>query len=90
MTGKNVELDDGVFEVTLIHMPKNPVELNAILASLTNLIDDTDLIHSFKSSQVSFLSEEEVPWTLDGEFGGAPREVTVRNEQRALDIMVKN
>ena len=27
MTGKNVELDDGVFEVTLIHMPKNPVEL---------------------------------------------------------------
>ena len=90
MTGKNVELDDGVFEVTLIHMPKNPVELNAILASLTNLIDDTDLIHSFKSSQVSFLSEEEVPWTLDGEFGGATREVTVRNEQRALDIMVKN
>lgn len=90
MTGRNVELDDGVFEVTLIHMPKNPVELNAILASLTNLIDDTDLIHSFKSSQVSFLSEEEVPWTLDGEFGGSTREVTVRNEQRALDIMVKN
>lgn len=90
MTGKNVELDDGLFEVTLIHMPKNPMELNAILASLTNLIDDTDLIDSFKSSQVSFLSEEEVPWTLDGEFGGSTREVTVRNEQRALDIMVKN
>lgn len=90
MTGKNVELDDGLFEVTLIHMPKNPVELNEILASLTNLIDDTDLIHSFKSSHVSFLSEEEVPWTLDGEFGGDTREVTVRNEQRALDIMVKN
>ncbi len=89
MTGKNVELDDGLFEVTLIRMPKNPVELNAILASLTNLIDDTDLIYSFKSSKVSFLCEEEVPWTLDGEYGGSLREITVQNEQKALDIMVK-
>lgn len=89
MTGKNIQLDDGLFEVTLICMPKNPIELNAILASLTNLIDDTDLIYSFKSSKVTFLSEEEVPWTLDGEYGGSPREVTVRNEQKALDIMVK-
>ncbi len=89
MTGKNVELDDGLFEVTLIRMPKNPVELNAILASLTNLIDDTDLIYSFKSSKVSFLCEEEVPWTLDGEYGGSLRDITVQNEQKALDIMVK-
>ena len=28
MTGKDVLLDDGVFEVTLIKKPKNPIELN--------------------------------------------------------------
>lgn len=89
MTGKNVQLDDGLFEVTLIHMPKNPVELNAILASLTKLIDDTDYIYSFKTDKVTFLSEEEVPWTLDGEFGGRTREVAVKNERQALSIMVK-
>lgn len=90
MTGKNVLLDDGKFEVTLIRMPKNIVELNAILASLTNLIDDTDLIYSFKSDHITFTSEEEISWTLDGEFGGNHREATVKNMQRALEIMVKN
>lgn len=90
MTGKNVLLDDGKFEVTLIRMPKNVVELNEILASLTNLIDDTELIYSFKSDCVTFTSEEEVSWTLDGEFGGSHREATVKNVRQALEIMVKN
>lgn len=89
MTGKNVLLDDGKFEVTLIRKPKNIVELNAILASLTNLIDDTELIYSFKSDCITFSTEEEVSWTLDGEYGGTIREVTIRNMQRALEIMVK-
>lgn len=90
MTGKNVLLDDGKFEVTLIRKPANIVELNSILASLTNLIDDTDLIYSFKSDCITFRSEEEISWTLDGEFGGSHRDATVRNIQQALEIMVKN
>ena len=90
MTGKNVLLDDGKFEVTLIRKPKNIVELNAILASLTNLIDDTDLIYSFKSDRICFSSKEEIAWTLDGEYGGSVRQVTVKNIQKALEIMVKN
>ena len=43
-----------------------------------------------KDDCINFLSEEEVPWTLDGEYGGNPREVTIRNLQQALEIMVKN
>lgn len=90
MTGKNVLLDDGKFEVTLIRKPKNIVELNEIMASLTNLIDNTSLIYSFKSNCITFISEEEVPWTLDGEYGGSPREITICNVQKALEIMVKS
>lgn len=54
MTGKDVLLDDGVFEVTLIKKPKNPMELNEIIASLINLVDDTDMIYSFKATEVKF------------------------------------
>ena len=43
ITGSDVHLDDGVFEVTLIKNPRNPIELNEILACLTSLIDDSDL-----------------------------------------------
>ncbi len=90
MTGKNVLLNDGKFEVTLIRMPKNIVDLNAILASLTNLIDDTDLIYSFKSDRIQFRSKKEVSWTLDGEFGGSVTDVSIRNMQRAVELVVKN
>lgn len=89
MTGKNILLDDGKFEVTLIRCPRNFAELNEILASLTNLIDNTDLIYSTKSDHITILSEEEIPWTLDGEFGGKVREVEICNRRRALEIMVK-
>ena len=89
MTGKDVLLDDGVFEVTLIKKPKNPMELNEIIASLMNLVDDTDMIYSFKSSEIKFTSGKEIPWTLDGEFGGNHTELRIQNLKQAIDIMVK-
>ncbi len=88
ITGRNVELDDGLFEVTLIKMPGNPFELNKILVSLTTRILDTDYMYCFKTAAVTFASEQELPWTLDGEFGGIHREVKIRNLQRALEMRV--
>ena len=66
MTGNDVKLDDGLFEVTLIRNPKNPIELNEILACLTNMIDDSDLIYSFKTDAVHITAKEE---TNDGPSG---------------------
>ena len=86
MTGNDVKLDDGLFEVTLIRNPKNPIELNEILACLTNMIDDSDLIYSFKTDAVHITAKEEVSWTLDGEFGGAHREVVIRNLKQRVEI----
>lgn len=88
ITGADVELDDGVFEVTLIKTPKNPIELNEILACLTNRIDDSELIYSFKANEIRFLSKKEVTWTLDGEYGGGHEELTIRNLKRAMNILV--
>ena len=88
MTGKDVKLDDGMFEVTLIHKPKNIIELNTIIASLTNLKDETDLIDSFRADSVKFYSEEEIPWTLDGEVGGDHKEVQIKDHCKAVDIMI--
>lgn len=89
LTGKNVKLDDGLFEVTLIKKPKNPIELNEIIFSLTTRRDETDLIYSFKTDEIRFYPETTIPWTLDGEYGGEHQVVTVRNRQRALEFMVR-
>ena len=90
ITGKNVQLDDGLFEVTLIRMPRNPIELNEIIASLTNLIDNTDSIYTFKTDSLLIKSLEEIPWTLDGEYGGTHSEVKIQDQRQAMQIMVKN
>lgn len=88
MTGKDVLLDDGVFEVTLIKKPRNPLELNEIISSLLSHVDDTDMVYSFKTNLVRFSSKEEISWTLDGEYGGSHTEVEVKNICRAVEIMV--
>ena len=86
MTGTDVKLDDGVFEVTLIKKPHNPIELNEILACLTNMIDDSDLIYSFKTNEVRITARELIAWTLDGEFGGEHEEVIIRNLNKRVTI----
>ena len=52
LTGKNVLLDDGLFEVTLIRAPKNPIELNEIVVNLTSRRDHSDLIYTFMTSEI--------------------------------------
>ena len=87
--GKNVIFDDGEFEVTLIKTPKNAIELSELLGALGLRQINKERMYSFRSGNVRFESLEEIPWTLDGEFGGVHDEVVIRNEKQALQIMVK-
>lgn len=89
ITGKNVVFDDGKFEVTLFKTPRNPMELNEILGALALRKINPKWMYSFKTNEVHFETEEEIPWTLDGEFGGVHEEVVVKDCQKALEIMVK-
>lgn len=89
ITGKNVKLDDGVFEVTLIKGPRNPVELSNIMISLLNRDIDTDTMYCFRTSRLELESEEPVAWTLDGENGGRHRKVVIENVCRGIQIRVK-
>ncbi len=90
ITGKNVALDDGLFEVTLIKRPNNLIELNLILAALVSEKVDTECMYSFKASSLVIEAEEAVAWTLDGEFGGNHTKVELMNRQKAVEIIVKD
>lgn len=90
LTGKNVDMNDGLFEVTLIARPKNPLELQEIMTGLLTAEDNSDLIYSFKASRVLIESEEEVSWTLDGEFGGSLRSAEIENRHEALNLYLKS
>ncbi|MEZ3487942.1 MAG: YegS/Rv2252/BmrU family lipid kinase [Lachnospiraceae bacterium] len=88
MIGKNVAFDDGLFEVTLIKTPTNPIALQEIIAALLIEQIDTKHMYTFKTGHITFESLEEIPWTLDGEFGGEHDEVDIYNLNKELEIMV--
>lgn len=90
ITGNNVQLDDGVFEVTLIKKPKNPIELNNIMVSLLNRDIDTDAMYCFRTRELSFTSGEPIAWTLDGEYGGSHTRVRIENKCKAIEIRKKS
>lgn len=89
ITGKNVELDDGVFEVTLIRRPGNPMELNALIAALLNRDINADCMLYFRTGCLTVESREPVAWTLDGEYGGSHEKAVIRNRHKAITMRVK-
>ncbi len=86
MSNQQVILDDGLFEVVLIRAPKNLLDLNQVAAALMSR-QPNEYITSIQSASVRFQSEEPVSWTLDGEFGGEHRELTVENLPRYVTIL---
>lgn len=90
LTGVNVELDDGLFEVTFIKMPKSILQLQEIASSLLSQDDKSDMIISCKARKVTVTAPEPVAWTLDGEFGGVHSEVIIENMPHAMEIILVN
>lgn len=88
MTSRNILLDDGLFEAAFIKKPNNPIELQEIIATLLIEELDTKYIYSYKTDKVVITSQEGVPWTLDGEFGGEHKECVIKNNKQALSIKV--
>ena len=82
-------LDDGLYEVTLIKTPSNPLDLQRIIHSLLNIdIDiDTAYIKSFRTSKIKFECDEELQWTIDGEYGGSYKVTNICNNKQAIELM---
>ena len=87
--GKDVKFDDGEFEVTLIKKPKSLIGLQEIIAALLIENFDTKHMYTFKAKEITLESKEEIPWTLDGEFGGQHEKVHIINKKQALQIMIR-
>ena len=90
VTGKHVKLNDGLFEVVMIKRPRNPLELQEIISSLLNNDMEVKYIYSCKADKLRITSENSIPWTLDGEYGGSQTEVNISNNKHAIEIIVQN
>ncbi len=88
ITGPDVTLNDGVFEVTLVRLPGIlAVEWPMILTSLMNGSDNKYLV-TFKTSRLELWFDEAVSMSRDGEFGGNHKHLVIENIPRALPIII--
>ena len=87
---QDMAFSDGLFETVLIKMPENPIELQRIVSCLLASDLSDDMIVFRKSQRVVVKCNEEVPWTVDGEYGGTYKVTRVSNIRRALSITLKD
>lgn len=87
LTGKDVILDDGLYELTLVKMPKNVQDLTGIAQGMLNSKIESEYVYRYKVSEVKAYSAEPVGWTVDGECGGTHKSVTIKNNPNAVTIM---
>lgn len=88
ITGRDVDLNDGLFEVTLVRRPSNPLEFNELIQNLVSLKTESEMITTFKTGSLTIEPSEDVAWTLDGENGGVHKKIEIHNEVKAIEICV--
>lgn len=81
-----VVLDDGLFEVMLVKTPTSIVELNSIATALLRG-EPCESVLAFQTGTLRITSDEEIPWTLDGENGGRHREANIHSRRSAVRLM---
>lgn len=82
-----VKLDDGEFEVLLIKAPDNLLELQTIVTRLMTQDFRHPEVQLFHTDLMRFTFDEDVPFTLDGEFGGKHRVCEIRVLPKEITIM---
>ncbi|MDD5934219.1 MAG: YegS/Rv2252/BmrU family lipid kinase [Clostridiales bacterium] len=84
ITGKKVQLDDGLFELIMIRQPHNLLEISNIINDLLHNDLSSKYFYYRRVSEVKVTSDIDMPWSLDGEFGGTTRIANLVVHKKAI------
>lgn len=84
---KLVDLSDGMFELLLIRLPKDLFELNEIVVALTSKKYKTKMITFVSAKSITVETEENINWTLDGEYACGEEVIKVKNLNKAIKLI---
>ena len=82
-----VDMNDGLLELLLVKMPRNPVELSECVRGLAERRYDSDFITFLSGSDFKITAEEEMEWSLDGEWGHGAATLRIRNLKDAVTLI---
>ncbi len=84
---QNVLYDDGEMEIVLVRHPKNPAEIQKIINCIVTQTADESFVYMFKTTKAVFESENDIPWTIDGEFGGSFKRAEIDVKEAAVKMV---
>lgn len=87
ISGKDVCMDDGIFEVALVREPKNPLELQQVVAGMFSKSQHSPMVERFKTNKITFESDNAVSWTVDGEYADEHQMVTIEVVNKAITVI---
>ena len=83
-----ISLNDGVFEVVLIRQPRSLADFQETLLALARQSTGArGRVEAFHTSRLTITAQDPIPWTLDGEYGGAPETAKIENLHKALTLV---
>ncbi len=84
---KLVDFSDGLFELLLIRLPKDLFELNEIVISLGSKKYNTKMITFTSAKNIIIETDENINWTLDGEYAYGEEIIKVENLNKAIKFI---
>ena len=88
LSPERVVLDDGKFELLLIPNPKSAADLQNLVKALLNRQYDSEGLVFRHVSNIHLETEDELPWSLDGEYAPSCETVDIVNHQRTLLLLL--
>lgn len=80
-------LSDGLIEVTLVRFPYSAAALQQDIVGLLDPKSDCRGVIRLRTPKIKFEFENDVAWTVDGEFGGEYRSVTASVIQKRIRMI---
>lgn len=85
---ERVVLDDGKFEILLVPSPRTPADLQNLIFALLNQQYDSEGLVFRHVSALHLETEEDLPWSLDGEYAASAPAVDIVNCRQALKMLL--
>lgn len=85
---EEIKLNDGKFEVVLVKKPQNILDTAKAAIKIINGNFEDENIYYFKTSKIEMESEEQIDWSLDGEFGGKKDKVKIYNMKESIEYIM--
>ena len=82
-----VNFQDGFFELIMIHMPKDIIELGEIINGITFQDYSGKMFEFMQINEATFQMAKGVDWTLDGEKAGGSSEIIIKNLKQAITLI---